>query len=325
MGEGPDIFERAQLTIERRRARARQWRALAEVLRVPVLAAVALVAVLAWWLSGWVMWPWTIGLCALVVLAMLRVPRQAGPVWTLMLVVLAVDVAFMWWVSPWWWAILAGTVLTAAGTAAAIATRLHARRRETLAALAAGLVLLAGGIVGLAVTAAQERAVAARELQAAHDAAVPRILPRTPASMVNFLTERLAYLARAQHGTPVPGQPRAGDLRADICFVFAPAAQAQLAGALRVPDCPAAAGALARQVTPGRELAYTNDVWLPGNAIGRGPTEITVDACRLDFTPTLSDDAGTGAPGPQLGHLTLQQQAGEGHLVVAYAPCRLDH
>ncbi|MGW7537784.1 hypothetical protein [Amycolatopsis sp. NPDC054798] len=318
MGEGRDIFERAQLTVARRRARAQRWRALAEVLRGPVLAAVGLVAVLAWWLSGWVMWPWAIGLGALAVLAMLRVPRRAGPVWTLAAVVLVVDVAFMWWVSPWWWAVLAGTVLTGAGAAAAIATRLHARRRETLAALAAGVVLLAGGIVGLAVTAAQERAAAERELQAAHDAAVPRILPRTPASMVNYLTEQLAFLSRDQHGTPVPGQPGAADLRGRFCFAFAETAQAQLAAALRVPDCPAAADALARQVTG---LAYTNDVWLPGGTVDRGPAGITVDACRLDFSPALGGDAGTGPPGPQLGRLTLQQQAGEGHLVVGYAPC----
>lgn len=43
MGEGRGIFERAQATVARRRARA-----LAEVLRGPVLAAAGLVAVLAW-------------------------------------------------------------------------------------------------------------------------------------------------------------------------------------------------------------------------------------------------------------------------------------
>lgn len=111
--------------------------------------------------------------------------------------------------------------------------------------------------------------------------------------------------------------PALADLRANFCFVFSPAAQAQLAAALRVPDCPAAADALARQVTGG--LAYTNDVWLPGDAVQRSPTGTVVDACRLDFSRALGGDT-AGAPGPQLGRLTLQQQAGEGHLITAYSP-----
>jgi hypothetical protein len=319
MGEGDGLFERAEAAWARRQARARRWAVLARVVAGPVLSGLALVGLLAWWLSGWNAWPLTGAAGALAVLALLRVPRRAGPVWT---AALALAVADAWWltlVTPWWWAVLAGTILAAAAAAAAIATRLRTRRREILAALALGIVLLAGGIVGLAVTAAAERAEAQRQLQAAHDQAVPRIRPRGAGAMVFALTEQLAYISLAQHGNPthapIPGEQ---DAVATFCFNFSDTAQHQLAAALRVPDCAAAAETLARQVTG---LAYTNNVSLPGSATVQSPDGLRVDACRLDFGTVFGDSGTVGPPGPQLGRLVLQQQSGEGHLVVSYAPC----
>ncbi|MDT8916219.1 hypothetical protein [Amycolatopsis sp. PS_44_ISF1] len=305
------IFEQAEQTVARRQARTQRWRALARVARVPVLAGLALVALLAWALSGWAMWPWVAGAGALIVLALLRIPRHLGPVWTAAGVLLVVDAVFAgWYVPPWWWAVLAGLVLTATATTIAVRGRLQTRRRETLGALALGVMLLAGGIVGLAVDAALEQAAADRDLQAAHDAAVPRILPRTPGAMVNFLADRLTYTAQAQHTHPATTTPTPTEQQwtADFCFVFSPAAQQQLAATYSGPDCPAAAGALARTIHD--PLGYANNVWLPGNATSTLPGGLLqVDACHLD------------APGPPLGVLTLQQQHGEGQLIIAVAPC----
>uniref|UniRef100_UPI003F49771D hypothetical protein n=1 Tax=Amycolatopsis sp. CA-096443 TaxID=3239919 RepID=UPI003F49771D len=212
-----------------------------------------------------------------------------------------------------------GTILTGPTGAAATSTRLRTRRREVLGALVGGIVLLAGGIVGLAVTAATERAAAQRQLQAAHDQAVPRIRPRGAGAMVFALTEQLTYLSLAQHGNsahvPIPSRD---DAVATFCFNFSDGARRQLAAALHVPDCPAAA--LARQVTRG--LDYTNNVSLPGSATSPGPDgKLDVDACRLDFGSVLGDGQAAAPPGPQPGRLVLQQQNGEGHLIVAYAPC----
>jgi hypothetical protein len=133
---------------------------------------------------------------------------------------------------------------------------------------------------------------------------VARILPRTPASMVYFLAERIAR--------PTP------DAIADACFVFSSAAQQQLVAAHGGGDCPGAVRALAARVTDPN--GYVNRLWLPGQTTRPGPAgTLTVDACTLDFrglTSTPGPD-----PGPQLGHLTLTQQHGEGHQSTAYQPC----
>ncbi|MET8848017.1 hypothetical protein [Amycolatopsis sp. NPDC004625] len=83
-------------------------------------------------------------------------------------------------------------------------------------------------------------------------------------------------------------------------------------------DCPGAVRALAARVDdPG---AYVNRLWLPGQATQPGPAgTLAVDACQLDFGGLAS--APRPDPGPQIGHLTLTQQHGEGHQVTAYRPC----
>ena len=216
-----------------------------------------------------------------------------------------VDVWLLIFVDPWWWGLLAGIVLTGAATAAAIRLRFRTRRRETAAALAAGLVLLTGSAVMLAVDTADRAAQSQHELDQAHDEAVARILPHTPAGMVAFLVERIAR--------PTP------DAVADACFVFNPTAGRQLADARHVPDCPAAIRALAAQVADPAD--YINNLWLPGSATSPGPSgTLVVDACHLDFSSVV-DDTPHPHPGPQIGILTLAQQHGAGHLIIDYRAC----
>ncbi|MFI5614671.1 hypothetical protein [Amycolatopsis sp. NPDC051903] len=319
---GGGVFERAELAVARQRARAEKVRVLAQAVRLPVLAGVALVALFSSALSGWAWWPWAAGAGVLILLALLRIPARLGPSWTATVVLVIVDAAFVvWYVDPWWWAVLAGVVLTAAAAAAAVRLRLQVRRRETLGALALGVVLLAGGVAGLLVDAAAERAAAERDLQASHDAAVPRILPRTPNDMVIFVVERLTYTRQEQLKRPPGSAPTAAERNwaADACFVLAPAAQRELAAAYGGPDCPGAVEALAQQVRD--PLDYANNVWVPGEATSQLPDGSTrVDACRLDFG-SITDDTPTSDPGPQLGVLTLQQQQGQGQLVTRFERC----
>ncbi|MET7997895.1 hypothetical protein ABZU76_44135 [Amycolatopsis sp. NPDC005232] len=197
-------------------------------------AGVALFAILASVLSGWAMWPWAGALGALIVLALSGARLRLDPVYTLAAALLVTDVWFLATVNPSWWAVLAGTVVTGAAT---LNLRLRTRRRETLGALALGM-LLAGGITGLLVDAALARADAERDLQAAHHAAVPRILPHTPGAMVAFLVERI--------GHPTPGNV------ADACLAFSPHAQQQLAAAHHAEDVLLVLQGLHLQITPPR-------------------------------------------------------------------------
>jgi hypothetical protein len=124
--------------------------------------------------------------------------------------------------------------------------------------------------------------------------------------MVNLLAQNIAY--------PTP------DAVTTACFYFASHAQAQLARSRGVADCPAAIRSLARLVSAAGD--YVNNLWLPGQATRNGPGgTLVVDACHLTFD-RLTDDTPHPNPGPQLGVLTVQQQQGEGHLIVAYQPCQ---
>jgi hypothetical protein len=184
--------------------------------------------------------------------------------------------------------------------------RFRVRRRETIGALAGGGALLVASVVGLAVDAAQEAAEAQRELDQGHEEAVARILPRTPASMVAFLVERIAW----------PDRPYAVT---NACWMFTPEAQRQLADAHHTPDCPAAIRDMAGQVTDPTD--YVNNLWLPGQASQPGPGgTLVVDACHLDFS-RLTDDTPNASPGPPIGHLTLTQQLGEGHRITGFSGC----
>ncbi len=270
------------------------------------MGGVTALTLAAWWLSDWQVWPWLGAVGVMLLLGVTGAARRVGLAWTL---AACLAVVALWlllvYVSPWWWLLLAGVVLLVAAVTAAAVLRLRERRAQTLAALGIGLAMVAGGAVGLGVTAAEHERQEQAALDQQHQTSVARILPRTPGSMVNFLVEKIAY--------PTP------DAVTSACFVFAPPAQAQLAGSLRVADCPAAVRALAAKVIDAHD--YANNVWLPGQAVTRGPAGTVVDACHLTFD-ALTDDTPHPNAGPQLGRLTLQQQQGEGSLIVAYQRCR---
>lgn len=307
---GGTIFDRlaasGRRTAARQTARAERRAAIERAVRVPALVGAAVLALVAWWLSGWQMWPWTGAVVALAVLALLGVRQRLGVASTATVALLVTDVWLLAYVDPWWWALLVGLAVTGAGVVAAVRLRFRVRRRETISALAAGGALLVASVIGLVVDAAQRAEDAQRVLDQGHEEAVARILPRTPASMVAFLVERIAW----------PDRPYAVT---NVCWMFTPEAQRQLADAHHVPDCQAAIRALAGQVTDPAD--YVNNLWLPGQASQPGPGgTLLVDACHLDFS-RLTDDTPNASPGPQIGHLTLTQQLGEGHRITAYRPC----
>lgn len=288
------------------RDQARKWRraAIERAVRTPALIGAGILALVAWWLSGWEMWPWLFGgaggLVAVLVLA-----RRMPPAWRLTVPLLVVGVWLLTYVDPWWWVLLAGVAVTGAGVAALVMLRLRVRRWQTLGALALGVVMVAAGWVMLTVDSAWQARQTQQELNQAHDEAVARILPRSPASMVDFLAERIA------HATP--------DAVADACFVFAPAAQRQFADAWQAPDCPTAIRVMASKVTAAAD--YVNNLYLPGQAAQSNPDgTLSVDACHLDFSG-LTDDTPHVNPGPQIGMLTLAQQHGQGHRIVGYQGC----
>lgn len=162
-------------------------------------------------------------------LALAGVRQRLGPAYMTATALLAVDAALLSYVNPWWWGLLAG--IGALGFAAVAGTWLgwwQHRRTHVLAAAVAGLALLATSAVVLAVHAAQAAEVERQQQAQAHEQAVARILPRTPASMVNFLAERITR--------PTP------EAVADACFVFSPDAQRQLADAQGGGDCAGAIG-----------------------------------------------------------------------------------
>jgi hypothetical protein len=284
--------------------RNRRRAAIERAVRVPALIGAGILALVAWWLSGWEMWPWLFGGVGGLV-AVLIFARRMPPVWRLTVPLLVVGAWLLTYVDPWWWVLLAGIAVTSSGLAALVVLRLRVRRWQTLGALAVGVVMVAAGWVMLAVDAARDARQTQQELNQAHDEAVARILPRTPGSMVNFLAERITR--------PTP------DAVADACFVFASAARQQLADARHVPDCPAAIRAMAAEVTTAGD--YVNNLSLPGQASQSNPDgTLSVDACHLDFSG-LTDDTPHASPGPQIGRLTLAQQRGQGHLIVGYRPC----
>ncbi|SEB28790.1 hypothetical protein SAMN04489727_2151 [Amycolatopsis tolypomycina] len=308
MGEGTifDKWEAAgRRAMQRDEAWRARWAAIERAARWPLLSGAAVAGLALGVLAGWPWWPWAIGVGLLAVLALAGVRQRLGPAYMTATALLAVDAALLSYVNPWWWGLLAG--IGALGFAAVAGTWLgwwQHRRTHVLAAAVAGLALLATSAVVLAVHAAQAAEVERQQQAQAHEQAVARILPRTPASMVNFLAERITR--------PTP------EAVADACFVFSPDAQRQLADAQGGGDCAGAIRALAARVTD--PSGYVNRLWLPGQATQPGPAStLTVDACALDFGG-LAGVPGPD-PGPQLGHLTLTQQHGEGHRITAYRPC----
>ncbi|MFD9966189.1 hypothetical protein [Amycolatopsis sp. NPDC058986] len=299
------IFDRAEQRAHEIEARRRRWAVLERAARLHALGAAAAIAVLAWWLSGWVTWPWLVGLGVLVVAALLGLCRRLAPAQLLTLALLAVDVVLLTQVRVWWWAVLVGSALTAAAVLAAVRLRFRTRRWQIVTALVVGPVLLATGVVMLAVEASERDVAAQVALDQAHDEAIARTLPRTPNALVHDLAQSVAT---------------GGTTR--ICVAFAPAAAAQFAAAHHAPDCLGAVRALGAQVTDARR--YQADLWIPAQAVQYvDRTTTVVDACQLDWSSIFGDTPHPGPPGPQLGRFTLTQQYGSGQRVTGYRPCSL--
>ncbi|MFI5592944.1 hypothetical protein ACIA5G_48390 [Amycolatopsis sp. NPDC051758] len=306
---GGSFFDRLAAAGERAAARdeaSNQRRAAIErAVRLPVLISAATLALVAWWLSDWAMWPWLFG--GVGGLAVVLVFGRGAPhAWRLSVPLLIIGVWLLTYVNPWWWVLLVGVVVTGAGVVALLRLRLRVRRWQTLRALALGVTMVTAGSVMLAVNASEQKRQAQAELNEAHDEAVARILPRGGKSMVDFLAEHIARF-------------KPDDRLA--CFVFTPQAQRQFAEALHAPDCPAAVAVMASKVESGAAGDYVNHLYLPGQATQSNPDgTLSVDACHLEFGGLL-DDTPHPNPGPQIGMLTLSQQRGQGHLIVGYRPC----
>ncbi len=283
--------------------RNRRRAAIERAARVPALIGAAALALVAWWLSGWEIWPWLFGGVGGLA-AVLLVARHVPPLWRVTAPLVVVGLWLLTYVDPWWWVLLAGIALTGTTVVALVMLRLRVRRWRTAGALALGVVMIAAGSVMLVVDAARQQRQTQQELDQAHNEALARTLPHTPASMVNFLVEHIARF-------------KPDDRLA--CSVFAPDAQRQFADAWHVLDCPAAIRAMADEVTARGD--YVNNLSLPGQATTSNPDgTLSVDACHLDFGG-LTDDTPHANPGPQIGALTLRQQQGQGHLIIGYRRC----
>jgi hypothetical protein len=190
--------------MQRDHARRARRAAIERAVQWPLLAGTAVVGLALGWLAGWPWWPWAIGASALVLLALVGARRRLGVAYTAAATLLVVDAGLLSYIVPWWWVLLAG--IGALGFAAVAGVRLgwwQRRRTRVLATAMVGLVLLVTSTVVLAVHAAQAAEVERQQLAQAHEQAVARILPRTPASMVNFLAERIARPTAGRGGRRV--------------------------------------------------------------------------------------------------------------------------
>uniref|UniRef100_UPI003F490734 hypothetical protein n=1 Tax=Amycolatopsis sp. CA-096443 TaxID=3239919 RepID=UPI003F490734 len=177
------------------------------------------------------------------------------------------------------------------------------RRWHAAAALAAGAALLAVGAVGWRADAAATAARQQAELDQAHAAAFPMILPRSGADLVHYLVGAIAQ-HRPEHA----------------CFAFLPEAGRDFARAFGAASCEAAIDRLSRQLPGGPRagIAYENATGampLDGSATtDLGGGRKIVNACQVNVSPP------TAGPG-RLGIFTMQQVDGAGSQVTAYSPC----
>lgn len=120
---GGEILNRLEAAEHGSAQRQARLAAIERGAQVPVLTATATLALVAWRLSGWAIWPWAGGLGALGVLALVGIPRRLGVAYTVAAALVVVDVWFLLLVEPWWWGLLAGLTLTGAGVLAVVKLR----------------------------------------------------------------------------------------------------------------------------------------------------------------------------------------------------------
>lgn len=138
---------------------------------------------------------------------------------------------------------------------------------------------------------------------------VPQVAPPTTSSSVRWLP---SYPA----GYPAVLAQAIGRGNTGVCDnLFTEAGRTQFARAFGAASCAEAVTTLARKVADANN--YSNP--RGAIAIAGAPGYATVDACSLTW---ISATTGTKAPGPQIGRLTLQAQAGGiGYLITGFQSC----
>jgi len=172
-------------------------------------------------------------------------------------------------------------------------------RWQPVTALAVAVALLAVGILGWRLDVAAERDRRQADLNAAHDLAFARILPRSGADLVYAFARAI------------------GERKPEvICFAFLPQAGRDFARAHGGDTCEAAIDNLSRRVQVGAR--YQNAVMvlpLPSNAITYVDSKRKiVDACSINVNPP---DAGPSS----LGIFTMDTVNGEGSQITNYTKC----
>uniref|UniRef100_UPI003F490A93 hypothetical protein n=1 Tax=Amycolatopsis sp. CA-082387 TaxID=3239918 RepID=UPI003F490A93 len=177
------------------------------------------------------------------------------------------------------------------------------RRRHAIAAGTAGALVLAVGIVGQQLAAAELADRRQAELDQAHQEAFSRVMPHSAGSFVQLMIKAIA------------------ERQPDIaCTILTPPAGRDFAAAHGADTCEHAVDALSRQVSNGDGVAYQNAALmpLPGSATEYGPggNWLRVDACALAISPPTAGPAVLG-----VFHLELAAGGGGGYQATGFTKC----
>jgi hypothetical protein len=177
------------------------------------------------------------------------------------------------------------------------------RRRHAIAAAAAGVLVLAAGIVGQQLAAAELADRRQAELDQAHQEAFSRIMPHSAGSFVQAMIKSIA------------------ERQPDIaCTILTPPAGRDFAAAHGAHTCEHTIDALSRQIPNGDGVAYQNAALmaLPGSATEYGPggNWLRVDACALLIDPPSAGPAALG-----IFRLELAAGGGGGYQATTFTKC----
>ncbi|WP_326945789.1 hypothetical protein OG439_40695 [Amycolatopsis sp. NBC_01307] len=175
------------------------------------------------------------------------------------------------------------------------------RRFHAVSAAAVGALVLAAGIVGQQLAAAELADRRQAELDQAHQEAFSRIMPHSSGSFVQAMIKSIAER-----------QPTIA------CGILTPPAGRDFAAAHGVDTCEHAVDALSRQVP--NWVAYENAALLslPGSATEYGPSGkwLRVDACTLAIDPPTAGPASLG-----IFQLELAAGGGGGYQATGFTKC----
>ncbi|UKD50716.1 hypothetical protein L3Q65_00180 (plasmid) [Amycolatopsis sp. FU40] len=260
----------------------------------------ALAALTLWGFAGWTWWvllPLLVaGVVARLLVWLFFEPWRewAGPA-----VLAAVVVFLMTWTSVWADLLAAGLV----GLALAWVLRTASPTWLRWAALGVGLALVLSGGLGEFVVWANTRSADRQAAQDDHDLAVSKLRPTSGNGMV------LAVVRAVSEDNADTG-----------CWLFAPAAAAELARTTGASDCAAAIHRLHGQITSPRDYANAQP-----SSSSSGPDAagvVRASGCDLYTAVGMLDQGPPG--GPKLGQLTLAKDPrfpSGGYLITGYARC----